>query len=74
MVGIIGRDLTAAAGAQRFYNLVLFQPKSTHDWFHARSKRGIGLIVTAGHAWGWGVTIGVLIGGVKLAQMWMRGY
>ena len=41
-------------GAQTFYNLVLFQPESTEHWFKSRSKRGVGLIVTAGHAWGWG--------------------
>ena len=51
---VLTQGVLIAAGAQRFYNLVLFQPESTHDWFHARSKRGIGLIVTAGHAWGWG--------------------
>lgn len=41
-------------GAQTFYNLVLFQPDTAHDWFNSRIKRGHGLIVTAGHAWGWG--------------------
>lgn len=41
-------------GAQTFYNLVLFQPDTAHDWFNSRIKRGHGLIVTAGHPWGWG--------------------